>query len=95
MGRWDCSPTRSISRAAPAVTRYAARVKSVRHRWLVQKGRTRRRPGRPPYQQTYDYETRTSSLDRKQTQLRPDGSFRMVVVPITTRVVPVSELAKG
>lgn len=31
------------------------------------------------YLQTYDYVTRTVSLNRKQTQLEPDGSFRMVV----------------
>lgn len=31
------------------------------------------------YLQTYDYETRTSSLNRKQTRLQPDGSFRIVV----------------
>jgi hypothetical protein len=31
------------------------------------------------YMQTYDYVTRTVSLNRKQTTLEPDGSFRMVV----------------
>lgn len=31
------------------------------------------------YMQTYDYVTRTVSLNRKQTKLEPDGSFRMVV----------------
>lgn len=31
------------------------------------------------YQQTYDYVTRTVSLNRKQTRLQPDGSFRMVL----------------
>ncbi|MBP1685275.1 MAG: hypothetical protein H6Q33_1418 [Deltaproteobacteria bacterium] len=31
------------------------------------------------FQQTFDYTTRTVSLNRRQTKLEPDGSFRMVV----------------
>ncbi|MBJ18463.1 MAG: hypothetical protein CL933_03470 [Deltaproteobacteria bacterium] len=32
-----------------------------------------------PYQMTYDYARRQTSLNRAQTALEPDGSFRMIV----------------